>query len=106
MNAVVTPVSVQRQSQEPMIVLIVGKIVGSDLFEGMRYTRVMTPSADAYSKPQMVKARSKQQLGARDEEVRFTGRLCGSGRFYDRTDKQTGDVTRVQDVSMWVEVIE
>jgi len=47
---------------KPMHVLISGRVEGSKSHEGKRYTQIITPAADAYSRPQMVEVRSKSEI--------------------------------------------
>ncbi|GAQ30846.1 single-stranded DNA-binding protein [Ralstonia insidiosa] len=92
---------------KPMQVVVRGRIESTRSFEGTRYTRIMTPAADAYSRPQVVEVRGKQRLGERGEEVTV---LCNLGGFqrkpYRVTNKDTGEVETVTPCDMTLDVIE
>lgn len=90
-----------------MRVLVRGRIEGSKTFDGKRYTKIMTPAADAYSRPQIVEIRSKQQLGSKGEEVSVPCLLGGFERkSYEAKDKSSGEVVRVVPVEHTLDLIE
>ena len=93
--------------KKPMQVSIVGRVEGSKTFDGKRYTQVMTPAPDAYSRPQLVEIRSKAKLADKGEEVTV---LCVLGGFqrkaYEVKDKSTGEVTKVVPVEMTLDLVE
>lgn len=94
-------------SVRPMQVAIKGRIENSRIYEGKRYTHVMTPAADAYSRPQLVEVRSKKKFGEKGDEVTV---ICALGGFarrpYKATDKETGEVSMVTPVDHTLDLIE
>ena len=52
-----------------MIVNVRGRVEGYKTRAGKRYTRVLVPSVDAYSHPQLVEIRSRSRLGVKDDEI-------------------------------------
>lgn len=95
------------QTIKPMQVMVHGRVESVRLHEGTRYTRVMTPSADAYSRPQTVEIRSKQPLGPKGEEIKVVAALGGFTRKpFRATDKATGETMMVTPVDMTLDAIE
>ena len=91
----------------PMHVMVVGRIDASRSHDGTRYTRVLTPAPDAYSRPQTVEIRSKQKLGDRGEEISVTAKLGGYTRKPFRSvDKETGETTMVTPVDLTLDAVE
>lgn len=92
---------------QSMRVLVAGRIENSRLHEGKRYTHVMTPAADAYSRPQLVEIRSKSKLGDKGEEVSIQCLLGGYQRkAYQAKDKSTGEITTVVPVEHTLDLFE
>jgi len=90
-----------------MEVLIKGRIDAVRRHENTRYTRILTPAPDAYSRPQVVEVRSKGALGQRGDEITVTAHLGGYTRKPFRlTDKETGEVTSVTPVDMTLDAVE
>lgn len=90
-----------------MQVHVKGRLEAVRTYEGVRYTRIMTPAPDPYSKPQILEVRSKKSLGSRGEEVEFLARLGGVTRApFNVTDKETGEITRVIPVALTLDLIE
>jgi hypothetical protein len=90
-----------------MQVAISGRIEGSKTYEGKRYTQVMTPAADAYSRPQMVEVRSKSRLGDKGEEISCHCVLGGFQRkAYETKDKNTGEIVKVIPVEHTLDLVE
>jgi hypothetical protein len=90
-----------------MRVMVRGRIEGSKLFDGKRYTQIMTPAADAYSRPQLVEIRSKQKLGDKGDEVTVHATLGGYQRkAYQVKDKDTGEVVTVVPVEHTLDLVE
>jgi hypothetical protein len=90
-----------------MHVVISGRIEGSKTYEGKRYTQVMTPAADAYSRPQLVEIRSKVRLGEKGEEISCQCILGGFQRkAYETKDKQTGEIVKVIPVEHTLDLVE
>lgn len=91
----------------PMRVLIRGRLESSRLHDGKRYSHVMTPAADAYSRPQLVEIRSKAALGQKGEEINVACTLGGYARkAYESKNKQTGEVVSVTPVDHTLDLIE
>lgn len=90
-----------------MQVAIKGRIETSRVYEGNRYTQIMTPAADQYSRPQLVEVRSKSKLGERGDEVTVTAKLGGYARKpYAFTDKQTGERVTLVPVDHTLDAVE
>ena len=90
-----------------MQVTITGKIDASRKFEDKRYTRIITPAADSYSRPQVVEVRSKGQLGTRGEEITIEAMLGGYTRKpFRSTDKETGETSMVTPVDLTLDAVE
>lgn len=104
------PTTTQGQkatSIKPMQVFVRGRIEQSRSHDGTRYTRIMTPAPDAYSRPQVVEVRGKQKLGERGDEVTV---LCALGGYqrkpYEFKNKQTGEVETIVPVDHVLDVVE
>jgi len=96
-----------HQSVKAMHVVVTGRIEGSKTYDGKRYTQVMTPAADAYSRPQLVEVRSKSRLGEKGEEISCQCVLGGFQRKpYETKDKQTGEIVKVVPVEHTLDLIE
>jgi hypothetical protein len=91
----------------PLQVLVKGKVEASRRFDGKRYTRIITPAADAYSRPQVVEVRSVSKLGDLGDETEITCRLGGYTRKpYRTTDKETGETSMVTPVDLTLDAVE
>lgn len=90
-----------------MRVLVKGRIEKSRTHEGVRYTHVLTPAADAYSRPQLLEIRSKVKIGDTGEEI---SRFCTLGGYqrkaYQAKDKNTGEITTVVPVEHTLDLVE
>ena len=90
-----------------MRVLVKGRIEKSRTREGVRYTLVLTPAADAYSRPQLLEIRSKVKIGDAGEEI---SRFCTLGGYqrkaYQAKDKNTGEITTVVPVEHTLDLVE
>lgn len=113
MNAAVQPIgapaplSHAKPQVIPMEVLIRGRIDARRRHDGTHYTRLITPAADAYSRPQIVEIRSKQSLGGVGDEIDQRCKLGGYTRkAFRSTDKDTGETTMVTPVDMTLDAIE
>lgn len=94
-------------AKTPMEVLVKGKIDARRRHESTWYTRMITPAADAYSRPQVIEVRSKQKLGEVGEETTVSCKLGGYTRKpFRSTDKDTGEVTMVTPVDLTLDAIE
>ncbi len=90
-----------------MEVQIKGKVDASRKHESTRYTRIMTPAPDAYSRPQVVEVRSKQKLGDVGDEITIAAKLGGYTRKPFRSvDKDTGETSMVTPVDLTLDAIE
>jgi hypothetical protein len=88
-------------------VLIKGKIVQGRRFEKRWFTQVVMPAHDEFSSPQQVELRSAHSLGAVGELISVRCRLGGYlGRSYEVTDKESGEVRRIRNVNMTLELID
>lgn len=104
MNAVT---NLAQRAAAPMEVTVKGKIDAVRRHEQVRYTRILTPAPDAYSRPQVVEVRSKAQLGQRGDEITITAKLGGYTRKpFKTTDKETGEITMVTPVDMTLDAVE
>ncbi len=95
------------QKLKPMQVVVRGRVDASRLHDKARYTRIVTPAPDPYSRPQTIEVRSKGQLGGKGEEVTVVAQLGGFTRKpYRSTDKDTGEVTMVTPVDLTLDAVE
>lgn len=91
----------------PMQVLIKGKVEASRRFDSKRFTRIITPAADAYSRPQVVEVRSMGKLADVGDETEVVCRLGGYTRKpYRVTDKDTGETSMVTPVDITLDAAE
>ncbi len=91
----------------PMEVVIRGRIDATRRHEQVRYTRILTPAPDAYSRPQTIEVRSKGQLGSKGEEITVKAKLGGYTRKpFKSTDKETGEITMVTPVDLTLDAVE
>ena len=96
-----------RRVAQPLEVMIRGKIDASRTFDKLRYTRILTPAPDAYSRPQTIEVRSKAQLGSKGDEITVLARIGGYTRKpFRATDKETGEISQVTPVDMTLDAIE
>lgn len=95
------------QTIKPMQVMVLGRVENVRLHDGTRYTRVITPAPDPYSRPQTVEIRSKQPLGPKGEEVKVLAVLGGFTRKpFNATDNATGEISKVTPVDMTLVAVE
>ena len=106
--SVVTKMEVKKEAAiQPMQVLVRGRLEKARLYEGKRYSQIITPAPDAYSRPQIVEVRSKARLGDIGDEVSVACTLGGFSRKpYRVTDKQTGEVVTVTPVDHTLDAVE
>lgn len=91
----------------PMRVLVKGRIERQRRYEGNVYTQVITPAADAYSRPQQCEIRSKKKLGDTGEEISTFATLGGfSRKAYQVTDKETGERVTITPIDHTLDAIE
>jgi len=90
-----------------MQVMVHGRVEASRTHDGVRYTRILTPAPDAYSRPQTVEVRSKQPFGAKGDEVKVLAQLGGYTRKpFETKDKSTGEIFKVTPVDMTLDAVE
>ena len=90
-----------------MHVAVKGRIDASRRYDKYRYTRVITPVPDEYSRPQVIEVRHRQSLGSVGDEITFVGVLGGYTRKpYKSIDQETGDVTMVTPVDLTLDLVE
>lgn len=95
------------QTIKPMQVMVHGRVEASRNHEGVRYTRIITPAPDAYSRPQTVEVRSKAPFGAKGDEVKVLCQLGGYTRKpFDFKDKATGEIFKVTPVDMTLDAVD
>lgn len=90
----------------PMTSFAVGRIDHVEKYQNVFNTRIKTPAPDAYEYPSTITLRSKQRLGAVGDEIGAEFRIGGIPRTYNRTDKDTGEVTKVHTSDHFFNVIE
>ena len=91
----------------PMQVTVKGKIDANRRYESSRFTRILTPAPDAYSRPQIIEVRSKAKLGELGDEITVACKLGGYTRKpYRVTDKESGETSMITPVDLTLEVIE
>lgn len=101
-----TPAS-PSQGARWLEVAIKGRIDAIRLHNGVRYTRITTPAADEYSRPQTIEVRSKAKLGEREEVVQVRAKLGGFARKpFKSTDQATGEITMVTPVDLTLDAVE
>lgn len=94
-------------SIKPMQVMVHGRVEASRTHDGVRYTRILTPAPDAYSRPQTVEVRSKQPFGAKGDEVKVLAQLGGYTRKpFEAKDKSSGEIFKVTPVDMTLDAVE
>ena len=104
MNA---PLSTTKSAPAAMEVSVKGRIDHSRRHEATWYTRMLSPAADAYSRPQTVEIRSKQRLGQVGDETIVLCKLGGYTRKpFRSTDKDTGETSMVTPVDMTLDAVE
>ncbi|PRC91037.1 single-stranded DNA-binding protein [Solimicrobium silvestre] len=90
-----------------MQVAVKGRIESSSSYEGKRATKIMTPAADEYSRPQILEVRSKNRLGENGDLVTLRCTLGGYQRkAYQAKDKESGEIKTVVPVDHTLDVIE
>ena len=76
-------------------------------YEGNIYSQVITPAADAYSRPQLCEIRSKKKLGDTGEEIAVHVTLGGFARkAYQVTDKETGERVTITPIDHTLDAVE
>lgn len=109
MNAPATAPATPTQGTKigPMQVLIKGRIDATRRHEQTRYTRILTPAPDAYSRPQTVEVRSRGALGQRGDDITVLATLGGYTRKpFRSTDKETGEQVMVTPVDLTLDAVE
>lgn len=95
------------QTLKPMQTLVHGRVEAVRTHDGVRYTRVLTPAPDAYSRPQTVEIRSKQPLAPKGDEVKVICSLGGYTRKpFEMKDKQSGEIIKITPVDHTLDAVE
>jgi hypothetical protein len=104
--AEVTAMNKPASSGKPMEFSLSGKILKSRFYQQKHYTEIITPAVDEYSHPSKFELRSNAQLGAVDQV--WTGQVRISGSLAERsyTDKKTGELKKITDKFIYLDVIE
>lgn len=98
---------VKAPTIKPMQVMIRGRVEASRNHEGTRFTRITTPAADAYSRPQVIEIRSRSPLGPKGEEVTVLAQLGGYTRKpFEFKNKDTGEIEKVVPVDHTLDAVE
>jgi hypothetical protein len=71
-----------------------------------RYSLIMTPAKDEYSKPSQFKLRSNQPLGAVGDEIKVITEVSGFIRFFNYPDKNTGEIKQGDNAEVFFDVVE
>lgn len=102
-----TPIQSQpQQSIKPGQVLITGRLTAfkraGQLFEHL----IVIPAPDPYSSPATVSVLGKSRLGDQEQDVRVLCRVGGYRRSFNSTDRETGEVRKVQTADNKLFVVE
>ncbi|MFZ6648895.1 single-stranded DNA-binding protein [Undibacterium sp. TJN25] len=96
-----------RKEPTPMRVFVKGRIEETRQYEGNRFTRILTPAPDAYSRPQVVEVKSKGRLGQKGDDVSVVCALGGYQRKpFQMKDKDSGEVLKIIPVDHTLEAVE
>lgn len=107
MNAPAIESPARGTKTTPMQVTIKGRIDAARRHDKTRYTRIVTPAPDPYSRPQTVEVRSRQSLGQVGDEITVQAQLGGYTRKpFRSTDKETGETTMVTPVDLTLDAVE
>lgn len=86
---------------------IIGKVLRIRRYQQFTYTTIVCPAADEYSQPQKVELRSDRKFAERDEVASVVAQLGGyEGKPYKYTDKDTGEVTMLTPVTLYLDFID
>jgi len=84
-----------------------GRVDSSRVHEKKRYTRILTPAPDPYSRPQVLEVRSDAPIGARGDEVTVVVGLGGfSGPARKVADPETGEIVMRTFVTHVLDLVE
>lgn len=91
----------------PMRLRVVGRIDSTRTHEGDRFTRVLTPAPDAYSRPQVLEIRSKgrDKIGEAGDEVDVQCTLGGYPRKPFRVTDASGETRLVTPIEHTLELV-
>jgi hypothetical protein len=90
-----------------MQVRVSGRVEKSRVYEGKRYTQILTPAPDAYSRPQLVEVRSKSKVGEAGDEVSLVCLLGGFSRKpYKVRNDDTGEISMITPVDHTLDFVE
>lgn len=103
MNASVQqiPSSVTNSSFPAGVLLVAGRIRAkprkiTTQAGPLHLTLVTLPAPDEFTSPSTVEIRSKNALGEQGDAIKLKCRIGGRVRPYDKTDRDTGEVTKAQ----------
>lgn len=86
---------------------IIGKVVRTRRYQDFTYTTLICPAADEYSKPQVVELRSSRKFAEKDDVASVVAQLGGfEGRAYESRDKETGEISKVIPVTLYLDFVE
>ncbi|MBC8950722.1 DNA-binding protein G5P [Xenorhabdus sp. TS4] len=88
--------------------VISGKVIRiNSSNDGYVFTTIILPAPDPYSKPPVVKVRSRRKLASIDSEVtELVCRISGFERSFKYHDKQTGQPSVGYNVEMFLDLVE
>jgi hypothetical protein len=90
-----------------MQVLVTGRVDAVRRYDGKTSTRLTTPAADSYSRPQVVEVRSKQTLGRAGEEISVVCKVGGYTRkAFKVADQETGEIRSITPVDHTLDAVE
>jgi hypothetical protein len=90
-----------------MIIDVRGLVQGCRRRAGIRYTRVLIPSVDAYSGPQLVEISSRSRLGRKHDEISCSCILRGSEQILRKQRKgKSVKTTHVEHTLALCEVVD
>lgn len=95
-----------KQPVKALEFFVQGKILSSRRHETKHYTEVVCAAADLYSHPSKFELRSNQPLGAKDDEFKGMVRISGSVIPRTYTDKKSGELKKMTDKNVYLDVIE
>lgn len=93
-------------SLKPGQVLIVGRCVSAKRAGTLFSHLVILPAPDPYSSPATVEVLSNSRQADSEQDVRLLCRIGGYRRTYNSTDRETGEVKKVQTADNKLFVVE
>lgn len=87
--------------------MVRGRIEESRRHEQFIYTRILTPAADEFSRPQSLEIRSRKRLGQTGDVINCVVQLGGYTRkAFQAKDKETGELYMVKPVDHTLDAVE